>query len=634
MNVHAGQKRFAYQRTWGAEPTQKGAARFRLWAPGQHRVSLFAESLGSELPMQRVDDGWFEIETDAVRIGDAYSFSLPSGQRVPDPAAREQITDVHGPSRLVDPKAYDWRTSGWRGRPWEEAVIYELHTGTFTPEGTFDGVIQKLDYLVDLGITAIELMPVAQFSGNRGWGYDGVLLYAPHTAYGGSRALKSLVDAAHERGLMVLLDVVYNHFGPDGNYIGSYAPEFFHPERHTPWGAAIAYDRRPVRDFVIDNALYWLEEFRFDGLRLDAIDQIEDPSAPTIIEEIAAAVRTRITDRHIHLTTEDDRNIAHLHERDAGGGVKLYTGEWNDDFHHAAHVLATNDRDGYYADYCDDVGAKLVRALTEGFIYQGEPSPYRDNARRGVPSAHLPATAFVDFLQNHDQIGNRAFGERLSVLAPQSAVEALSAVLLLAPHTPLMFMGEEWGETRPFCYFTDFHGELGNAVREGRRNEFAKWSMFTNPANREKIPDPNAPETFESSRPDWQSLKHEPHRRTLDQTKRLLEIRRRLIAPRLRGLAGGSGQAIAVDGPAFVIAWRLGDMSRLTLAANLGAEPWRLSEPARAHLSAAPASSLVHETPRGAATGLKTGTLSSWSAAFLLEPAEARKDVEHGRSTR
>jgi malto-oligosyltrehalose trehalohydrolase len=618
MNVHAGQKRFAFERTWGAEPTQNGSARFRLWAPGQHRLSLFAESTGSEVPMLARGDGWFEVETDAVRTGDAYSFLLPTGQRVPDPAAREQIGDVHGPSRRIDPRVYDWRTAAWRGRPWEEAVIYELHTGTFTPDGTFGGVMSKLDYLVDLGVTALELMPVAQFSGNRGWGYDGVLLYAPHTAYGGARALKALVDAAHERGLMILLDVVYNHFGPDGNYIGSYAPEFFHPERHTPWGAGIAYDRRPVRDFIVDNALYWLEEFRFDGLRLDAIDQIEDPSKPSIVEEIAAKVRSRITDRHVHLTTEDDRNITHLHEREADGRPKLYTAEWNDDFHHAAHVLATNDRDGYYADYADDAVVKLVRSLTEGFIYQGEPSPYRDHAKRGVPSAHLPATAFVDFLQNHDQIGNRAFGERLTVLASEPAIEALSAILLLAPHTPLLFMGEEWGETRPFCYFTEFHGELGRAVREGRRNEFARWSMFANPANREKIPDPNAPGTFESSRPDWQCLTEARHHATVEYTKRLLDLRRRLIAPSLVGLKGGSGQVIAQDGAAFVVAWRLGDTSRLTLAANLSDQPRRLPDEGRGHLAAIPASSLIHETP-AAAGSLKDGPLPPWSAIFFLE---------------
>jgi malto-oligosyltrehalose trehalohydrolase len=624
MNMHTGQKRFAYERTWGAELMRDGAARFRLWAPATSELSLFADDNGTDIPMHRGDDGWFEIETDAVQPGNAYSFLLPSGQRVPDPAAREQVGDVHGPSRLVDPRAYAWCSGDWRGRPWEEVIIYELHTGTFTSAGTFAGIAQKLDYIQDLGVTAIELMPVAQFSGNRGWGYDGVLLYAPHTAYGGARGLKALIDAAHERGLMVLLDVVYNHFGPDGNYISLYAPEFFHREHRTPWGAGIAYDRRPVRDFLIDNALYWLEEFRLDGLRFDAIDQIADHSTPTIIEEIATAVRRRITDRHIHLTTEDDRNIAHLHERDASGAVKLCDGEWNDDFHHAAHILATADSDGYYRDYCDDPAGKLARALTEGFIYQGEPSPYRDNTKRGVPSAHLPSTAFVNFLQNHDQTGNRAFGERLALLASEAAVDALTAVLLLAPHTPLLFMGEEWGETRPFCYFTDFHGDLGHAVREGRRNEFAKWAMFQAPSTRDGIPDPNTLATFESSRLDWGNLERTQRRGRLDLTKRLLELRRRLISPRLKGLKGNAGEIIAVEGTGLIVAWRLGDSSRLTLAANLGNEPWSMPEAARACIDAIPQSALLHETPVGAVLGFESGTLQPWTSVFLLETAEAR----------
>jgi len=540
---------------------------------------------------------------------------------VPDPAARAQQGDVHGPSLLIDPHGYGWESWNWQGRPWEEAVIYELHPGAFTEEGTFAGVEDKLDDLVELGVTAIELMPVAQFSGNRGWGYDGVLLYAPHIAYGGPDALKRLIDASHARGLMVLLDVVYNHFGPDGNYLHTYAPEFFHPEDHTPWGAAIAYDRAPVRAFFIENALYWLEEYRFDGLRLDAIDQVRDTSKPSLLEEIALTVRSRIRDRPVHLTTEDDRNIVSLHQRQ-NGMPKLYTGEWNDDFHHAAHIIATGESDGYYGDYTKAPIAMLARALAEGYIYQGEPSTYRDGARRGEPSAGLPSTAFVDFLQNHDQVGNRALGERLSSLAPPQAVEALLAVLLLSPQIPLLFMGEEWGETAPFYYFTDFCGELGELVREGRRNEFRRWQSFQDPESREQIPDPNAENTFEASKIDWDKPSASPHSERLYLVGRLLELRRREIAPRLVGMEGQSGTVLGADTQGLAVQWRLGDGSRSVMLANLSHGSWTLP----ASVRQATTGKLIYETAPGLAEGLQSGTLPAWSVVVRLSdaPLQAR----------
>jgi maltooligosyltrehalose trehalohydrolase len=304
MRGCADSMRYAFERTWGAEVLHGGGARFRLWAPALNAVSLSAGPGGATEPMSQAKDGWFELTTDLIKTGQPYLFQLPNGMQVPDPASRAQQRDVHGPSLLVDPRTYEWRDASWQGRPWEEAIIYELHIGTFTQEGTFADVLRKLDDLVELGVTAIELMPVAQFSGNRGWGYDGVLLYAPHIVYGGPEGLKKLVDSAHARGLMVLLDVVYNHFGPDGNYLNAYAPDFFHPDHHTPWGAAIAYDRGPVRKFFIENACFWIEEYRLDGLRLDAIDQIRDDSEPSILQEIALEVRKRTRDRDIHLTTE------------------------------------------------------------------------------------------------------------------------------------------------------------------------------------------------------------------------------------------------------------------------------------------------------------------------------------------
>lgn len=562
---------FAFETTWGANVTGDGAATFRLWAPGVTALSLATPA--GDLAMAARADGWFEIETEAVAVGQAYGFRLPSGQVVPDPAARAQEGDVHGQSLLVDPRSYSWQTARWRGQPWEEAVLYELHTGTFSPEGTFDGVARRLDHLVDLGITALELMPVAHFGGMRGWGYDGVLLYAPHPAYGGADGLKRLVDAAHARGLMVLLDVVYNHFGPDGNYLHLYAPDFFDDARHTPWGSAIRFAAPAVRTFTIENALYWLEEFRFDGLRLDAIDQIEDPSETPILEELARSVRARIPDRRVHLTTEDNRNVAHLHGRGSDGAPRLYTAEWNDDFHHVAHLVATGETQGYYTDYAQDPGGKLARALAQGFVYQGEPSAYRDDAAYGETSAGLPPTAFIDFLQNHDQIGNRAFGERLTVLAPERTVELLMAILLLSPPIPMLFMGEEWAEERPFLFFTDFAGELGRNVREGRRKEFRKWPQFQDPETRARIPDPNAAGTMEASRLDWAAREKESGQRRLAYVRDLLALRAREIAPRIEELRQGSELIRTLSERAFAVSWPFPDGNVLRCAASFERAP-------------------------------------------------------------
>lgn len=599
---------FFFRKSWGAEFSD-GALKTRLWAPGVPQLDLV---LGTEpdrvAAMEASGDGWHDVTCQDVRPGTAYAFRLPDGRRVPDPAARAQAGDVHGPSKVVDPRGYRWRTPEWRGRPWEEAVILELHAGTFTPEGTFAGIQGRLDHIRDTGITAIELMPVAQFGGNRGWGYDGVLLYAPHNAYGGPDDLKALIDAAHERDLMVLLDVVYNHFGPDGNYLHLYASEFFTDARETPWGAAIAYERPPVRDFFVENALYWLEEYRFDGLRLDAVNEIHDGADEHLLETIGRTVRERITDREIHLTTEDDRNITRLHKRGEDGRVKLYTGEWNDDFHHAAHVIATGESEGYYMDYAEGHTAKLARALAEGYIYQGEPSQFWDNTPRGEPSSELPPVAMVNFIQNHDQIGNRAFNERLSDLAPAKAVEALTAILLLAPQIPMLFMGEEWGETNCFGFFTDFHGDLADAVREGRRREFRRFARFADPQYREQIPDPNALSTFEASRIDWTRLETSEGAARYALVQRLLELRHTEIVPRLSGMHSHSA-AVQVEGDRFAVSWTLGDGSILTLIANL-TEDQREAPPIR------PAGKLLFETE--AAEG---ALFPGWYVAAYLDAA-------------
>ena len=555
-----------FRRSWGAEPAGAGRWEFRIWAPSCPKMGLL---LGAEShQMEKDEEGWFRAEL-AADPGAEYYFTPPDGPHVPDPAARAQAGDVHGASVLVDPDAFDWRTS-WQGRPWHETVLYELHVGAFSPEGTFDGVKARLDHLADLGVTAIELCPIAQFAGMRGWGYDGVLLYAPHIAYGGPEGLKRLIDAAHARGLMVFLDVVYNHFGPDGNYLGLYAPEFFHPERHTPWGGAIAYELDPVRRFFIENALFWLDEYRFDGLRLDAVDQIDDQSEEPILIEIAEAVRAHDFGRPVHLTTEDDRNITRLIDRDSDGTVRAYDAEWNDDWHHTAHVLATGESEGYYIDFGDDPAGCMAKALGTGFVQQGGPSPFRRGASRGQPSGHLPPTAFINFLQNHDQIGNRAFGERISTLADPRAVEVLTALLLLSPQVPLLFMGEEWGETRPFLFFTDFHGELADVVREGRRREFSHWSSFVDPVAREKIADPNDPETLATSRLDWTAREREPGRARLSLIQRLLAIRAQEIMPLLDGITGNSGQAERRGERGVLASWRMGDGAQLRCVANLG----------------------------------------------------------------
>lgn len=556
--------------SWGAVLLGDGRARFRLWAPGVETVALRAA--GQDRPMQHAGNGWFEYVASDLAAGTDYAFVLTDGTVVPDPASRAQAGDVHGPSRLVDPAAYAWRAD-WAGRPWEDAVIYELHIGTFTPQGSFAAARDKLAHLVDTGITAIEIMPVAQFSGQRGWGYDGVLPYAPHSAYGSPDDLKDLIDTAHEHGLMVLLDVVYNHFGPDGNYLHLYAEDFFDATRQTPWGAAIDYAKDPVRRFFIENALYWLTEYRFDGLRLDAIDHIRDASDPELLVELAQRVRTDIPDRPVHLTSEDNRNTTHLHERAPGGGVPLFTAEWNDDFHNVAHVVATGESEGYYIDFVQDHWGLLARALAEGFAFQGQRSAQTDKPR-GMPSGHLPPTAFVDFLQNHDQVGNRAYGERLIALADRRMLRALTAMHLLSPHIPLIFMGEEYGEVRPFCFFTDYTGDLADAVRDGRRQEFADFAAFAGGGADalSHVPDPNAETTFAASRLDWDRCAAPEGQAQLAMVRDLLRLRHARIVPHLAGAGRGCGKVLSDEDGVIAVNWQLNG-ALLQLRANLSRRP-------------------------------------------------------------
>lgn len=544
-----------------------GGVSFRLWAPNAETVDLFLD--GKRLPMVAVKEGWWERTETGVGPGARYGYSVAgSGLVFPDPASRFNPDDVHGLSQVLDPSSYAWTDQGWRGRPWHEAVVYELHLGSFTPEGTFAAASEKLDYLADLGITAVELMPVADFPGNHNWGYDGVLPFAPDASYGTPDELKALVDAAHGRNLMVLLDVVYNHFGPEGNYLHLYAKDFFSSRHPTPWGPAINFDglaSKTVRQFFIHNALYWLEEFHFDGLRLDSAHAIYDDSAPDILNEIATAVTSGPgKERHIHLVLENDHNAAHY----LGPGA--YAAQWNDDFHHAAHILLTGETDGYYADFADSPARHLGRCLAEGFAWQGEPSPYRNGEIRGERSDHLPSPAFVAFLQNHDQVGNRAFGERLSALAPSQAIEAATAALLLAPSVPLLFMGQEFGADTPFLFFCDFGPDLAAAVAAGRRKEFERFAHFADPAAREPIPDPGDPATFLRSKLDWSFMEYPERWGRLDFHRQLLALRRKEIMPRITGMKSHSGSYRLLATSALEVSWQLGDGSRLALYLNLG----------------------------------------------------------------
>lgn len=588
---------------FGTEITP-GGVRFRLWAPGCRQVLLHLGETGATegRPMVACEDGWFELLARDAGAGTAYRFGVGDGLRVPDPASRSNPGDVHGASVVVDPAAFAWQDGAWRGRPWEEAVIYELHVGTFTSTGSFAAVIERLDDLADLGVTAIELMPVADFPGTRNWGYDGVLPFAPDSRYGRPEDLKALVQAAHARGLMVLLDVVYNHFGPEGNYLHAYAEPFFSTRRHTLWGAAINFDgpgSATVREFFIHNALYWLEEYHFDGLRLDAVHAIRDDSGRHILAELAARVHAAIgAGRRVHLVLENDANEArHL----GRGGCAA---QWNDDLHHALHVLVTGEADGYYADYADTPARHLGRCLAEGFAYQGEVSAYRGHVPRGEASAQLPPHAFVSFLQNHDQIGNRAFGERLTRLAPAAALRAAAAVVLLAPAVPLLFMGEEAGATTPFLFFCDFGDDLREAVTRGRREEFRRFERFADPAAQAAIPDPSRIETFFASRLDWGEYARGAAWRACYRT--LLGVRRTAIVPLLPELEAGAAR-FEVLGPAAVrVRWPCRGGSCLHLLANLG--DTGLDAPA-------PAGEVLFAITASAATG----RLGPWDVVWTLD---------------
>jgi maltooligosyltrehalose trehalohydrolase len=546
---------------FGATVLPEGGARFRLWAPAANSVDLLFQ--GQFIPMERREENFFEKILPTAKAGDLYRYRIDRGQQVPDPASRFQPQDAEGPSEVIDPAAFRWEDDGWKGRPWEEAVVYELHVGSFSQEGSYRGIQKKLPYLAEIGVTAIELMPLSDFAGKRNWGYDGVLPYAPDSAYGRPEDLKALVQAAHRAGLMVFLDVVYNHFGPKGNYLSLYAPQFFTDRYRTPWGAAINFDgpdSKWVREYFIRNAIYWIQEYRLDGLRFDAVHAIMDSSPRHVLLEMASRVRESAPERSVHLILENDANQARFL------GRNKYSAQWNDDSHHAYHVLATGENDGYYTAYADAPAKHLARCLAEGFAYQGEVSPFTGE-KRGEPSAKLLPIAFVDFLQNHDQIGNRAFGERLSVLAEKDTLKNLAAILLLAPSPPLLFMGEEWGCRQPFLFFCDFDGKLGEAVRNGRREEFKRFAAFRDALARSRIPDPLAESTFRECVLRWDQADPE----WAQHYKGLLSIRALEIAHR----RPGPGRYRMLAERAFEVRWPMVNDAELRLIANLGAEAVR-----------------------------------------------------------
>ena len=562
---------------FGAKVDGEGV-RFAFWAPSARQVSLRCDGVVHAMPS--AGQGWFKCLLPDAKGGSRYMFVLEGGMAVPDPASRAQVEILKGDSCVVDPAAHQWSDAAWTGRPWEEVVLSEIHVGTATPEGTFAALTAKLETFRDAGITAIELLPIADCPGERNWGYDGVLPFAPNAAYGAPDALKQLIDRAHGLNMMVFLDVVYNHFGPDGNYLPIYAKSFFTDRHQTPWGAGLNFDGEAgevVREFFIHNALYWLEEFHFDGLRLDAVHAILDDSDTHILDEIATRVREAFPDRQVHLVLENEANEARRLVRTDGLRPLLYDAQWDDDIHHCWHRLLTGESESYYADFGGDTVARLGRCLAEGFAYQGE---YSENLEheRGEPSKDLPPQAFVAFLQNHDQVGNRALGERLTRLAEARPLALARAALLLSPQIPMLFMGEEWGATTPFQFFVDFSDDpaLSTAVRDGRRREFARFAAFSG-ERADHVPDPTDRATFLASKLDWRELDDPEHRAIFDETAGLLAIRRDEIVPLVKsGLRHASYRRLDEGGLQVTWLFAGGD---LTFLANFGSHSLNLHAP-------------------------------------------------------
>ena len=567
-------------RRHGARIVDHGVT-FNLWGPTAQSVELL-EAGRRPQRMCRDDDGWYQLLSATAHAGTRYQFRINEDLVVPDPASFFQPDDVGEPSEVLDTAALR-DTIVYPGRPWSETVIYELHVGTFSEEGTYAGVEKRLPYLRDLGITAIELMPINDVPGRYNWGYDGVLLNAPNARYGTPQDLKKLLRAAHALDIMVYLDVVYNHFGPQLNYLHAYAKNFFNSRHSTGWGPAINLEGRDgafVREFAIDNALMWLRDYGFDGLRFDAVHALKDASDRHFLVELAETVRRELPGRRVHLMLENEANQAHLLER-AEGHPRYYDAQWGDDFHNALHVLLTGEDEGYYRAFADKPLEHLARSLTEGFAYQGEIFPLH-NEPRGEPSAHLPPEATIFFAQNHDQIGNRALGERLSKLVGPGKLGQAMALVLLNPHIPMLFMGEEAAVETPFLFFADWAGEAAELTREGRRKEFSHFKSFSTPEMRARIPDPCHESTFRASKLDWNGIDHSSASASFRAlTTQLLTIRRQKIVPLIergfvsaeRKLLGDHPRQGGVD-----VRWRTKRRETLQIVANFADHPLPMPE--------------------------------------------------------
>jgi maltooligosyltrehalose trehalohydrolase len=559
----------------GAWPEQDGV-RFRVWAPKEPGASVVIERDPPRVePLERHPDGTFGALVLGIGPGARYTYRIGSGE-FPDPASRFQPEGVHGPSEVVDPAQFRWTDRGWTGLTLDELVVYELHVGTFSPEGTFDGVTDRLPYLRDLGVTAIELMPVADFPGDRNWGYDGAALYAPSRRYGRPDDLRRLVDQAHRLGLAVLLDVVYNHLGPDGCYLPAFSPYVFSEIHSNPWGKSLNFDDSHstlVRQFFIENALHWIHEYRFDGLRLDATHAIIDDSDRPFVADLASRVRESVADREVLIIAEDHRNLAQMIRPEGQGGWGL-DGVWADDFHHIVRVALTGEQEGYYRDFSGSM-TELAECINAGWYYTGQHSKNRDEPRGSRPIG-VPPRRMVVCTQNHDQIGNRAMGDRLHHVCDLASYRASSALLLCLPETPMLFQGQEWATRSPFQFFTHHDDELGRAVTEGRRQEFRHFAAFSDPASREAIPDPQAESTFASSRLDWSEPLQEPHASTLRLFRALLTLRS--SEPALKNARIGSYRAAALSdqslllrndadvGPSLLIVLHLGGDTEVSLS--------------------------------------------------------------------
>lgn len=557
-----------YAMKFGTQVTSDGV-RFRLWAPHDSNVRVHVHDLDRAVPMQPRPRGWLEATIEAAQPGMRYTFELPDGQHVPDPAARYLPLDVDGPSEIIDPLDFEWSDRGWVGRPWEETILYEVHIGTFTGEGTFRAAIDRLDHLCALGINTIQLMPVGDFPGRWNWGYDVASLFAPDASYGRPEDMKAFVNAAHEKGLSVFLDVIYNHFGPKGNHLGTYTP-LTKSGVHTPWGEALNFDGENaamIRELIFANVRYWLEEFHLDGLRLDAAHEIRDEGIRHILMELAEQARASTDGRHVHLVLENSLNEVGWLQRRETGAPWLYDAQWSDDIHHSMHAVMTADPGRYYTDYLGRVDL-VARALAEGAAWQGE---YLEHEQRhkGQPSAFLPPSAFVAFMQNHDQVGNQPWGRRISHRLPDAALRMWSAIVLLSPQIPMIFMGEEWKASTPFLFFSDVGEDLADTIRDSRREKFSIYPA----ARLGTLPDPMSAESFGGSKLVWSELDGHEHQAMLNHYKRLIDLRTRCVSPRLHGMAGHSARYAVLADRLVQVAWTLGDGAVLELTANLRPEP-------------------------------------------------------------